>query len=158
MKKFVYGIYVVVLVGISLMTSCQNGTSSADPGTLDITVESIDSGVVALGTAMFGVYVYEHDSDDIYDPANCLALNEITIGTETENVRLKVNDGSFNPTAEDWIGSSGWGKYDLYILIDLNGTHDLEEGIGERTNGYPSTVNIDGETSLVINYADLTEW
>jgi hypothetical protein len=158
MAKRVVGIQTAVLISIFLLSTCQNSTSSADPGTLDITIQSIDSGVVASGTAVFGAYMYECGTDDTYDPANCLAIREITIGTETENVRLKVTDGAWNPTAEDWVGDSGWGRYDLYILVDLNGTGDLEEGIGERTNGFPSTVYIDGDTTIVLDYfADLIE-
>lgn len=158
MKKPVYRIQIVILVAVSLLSACQNGTSPAEPGVLDVSIQSIESGVVSLGTATFGVYVYPQNTGDIYDPANCLALNQTTIGNSAENVRLKVTDGNFNPTAEDWIGEPGWGRYDMYILIDLNGSGDLETGIGERTNGYPSTFTIDGETLIVLDYvSDLIE-
>ncbi|MDA3949460.1 MAG: hypothetical protein PF508_09545 [Spirochaeta sp.] len=89
---------------------------------------------------------------DIYDSANCLALLSIPIVQTEETITLEGNSGTFAPNGSVWMGDPGWGKYDLYILIDVNGTGDLEEGVGDRTNDYPSTVFIDGDTTITLDY------
>ena len=143
-----------VLALVVIVTGCDTGNGPANQGVVDITITNIDGDVAALGTVDYGAYLYQIGTEDIYDPANCIACNITLIGSEEETLRLKVTDGNFNPTTEDWIGDAGWAKYDLYILIDRNGTGDAEEGVGDRINNYPGTINIDGDTAIRLNYFD----
>jgi len=150
------GILVCIPFLLALLGGCQNGSVARDAGTLTITVTNMDAGLP--GTGEFGGYLYPAGTDDTYDPESCLALFSVPIVSTEEMITLEVNDGTFTPTGEVWIGDPGWGKYDLYVLVDANLTGDVEDGSGDRTNGFPSTVVIDGNTSLVIDYNDMIVW
>ncbi|MDA3949459.1 MAG: hypothetical protein PF508_09540 [Spirochaeta sp.] len=141
----------IVLVFLVAASGCNNGSQTADPGTLDVAVLGIDGDVVALGTAGYWVALYFAGTDDVYNLANMVAINDLVIGNTDETLRLKVPDGNWNPTTEDWVGEPGWGEYQCHILIDLNGNGEIDTGIGERTN-IPSSVLIDGNTSITFDY------
>jgi hypothetical protein len=167
-------IVILTLVAFALVfTGCDSagagggGGGGSDDGTLDsgtvtATVEDDDTVTVSLSGAtdleddLFAVYLYSHDEHSIHTADRVLAVNYTNVGADgTASFTLKVDNGSFEPSSTDWVGTSGT-TYDMYIYTDsqddgAEGTDDYEPATSERAfraESYPMTVTInDGATT-----------
>ena len=63
----------------------------------------------------------------------------------------------FEPPYDTWVGTGG-SSYDVYLWVDMNGNRDTvlypESGVDLQLSDTPSTVEIDGNTTVTLTLAD----
>jgi hypothetical protein len=63
----------------------------------------------------------------------------------------------FEPPYDTWVGTGG-SSYDVYLWVDMNGNRETvlypESGVDLQLSDWPSTVEIDGNTTVTLTLAD----
>jgi len=171
-SKRIGGLVIVIITAAAFLAmgcdstgeSGAGGTSTpADPGTVAVSL----SGATDLEGDLFGVFLYAHDEHSINTPARLLAVNTATIGASGNvDLVLKEDNGNFEPTQTTFVGAAG-ATYDMYIYTDSEdngtegGTDDYEPCTSLRayhTVSFPQTVTIDGDQSVSVARATMTEY
>lgn len=169
MMKLSYIVVLTVVVFALLFVGCDStgaGGGGGGDGANDGTVTVSLSGATDLDGDSFAVYLYAHDEHSIHAADRLLAVNHTTVGADgTASFTLKVDDGAFEPSLTDWVGSGG-SQYDLYIYTDSQddgqgGADDSEPITSERayrTTSYPQTVTIDGDQTVSVARDTMTAY
>jgi hypothetical protein len=147
MKTMISGIIMVLLL-VLIFPSCK--TSLSD-GTVTVGL----TGATVINGEYLYAYVYLNGETDTNNPATVLACGSELISTGLANMVVKVDDGAFEPTGVDWIGSGG--VYDIYIYTDdINNTP--EEATAKMTNPMPIEITIDGNIAIDILFVDMVAY
>lgn len=155
MKNISISFAVIIVVLAFFAAGCDTGAGGDRPGT--VSFEIVNAQDAFAGGANAEIHVFPHGSD-ANDPANCVAAQFVPVASETVTTTMMVDDGAYSPTTEEWVGEPGWGRYDIYMLFDFDGDHYITEGIGEKTNAYPSQLYIDNNRVITLDYeTDLVE-
>ncbi|MDA3950753.1 MAG: hypothetical protein PF508_16220 [Spirochaeta sp.] len=152
---------VVAIVAVVALAGCDigNGSGAQADGTVTVEVRNVPlspSGYILTAAAYPSGAPGPPSIDEIH------ALSVFTGVDNTLSVTLEVYDVDLGgPTGELWVGESGWGRYDLYVVIEeADGAQDqLFNAAGDRANDHPGRVLIDGDQTVVFDYvADLQEF
>jgi hypothetical protein len=130
-----------------------SGDDGDDPttaeGTVTVTLSSADP---AEGQHLYA-FAYDEGQTDL-GAANVLATNNGEIVSGEVSFTLKVDDGSWLPTDEDWQAEIG-ATYDLYIYT----TGDTEsydfDGTSRVTEEFPLHLTVQGNESIDLTYLGL---
>ena len=145
MKNFIIACF--VLAAMFCIFGCKSSDSS-DDGTITV---YMSGSTIATAHGLYA-YLYENGETDFNNSATVLACNWHQVLGGMATFVLKVDDGSWSPTAEDWVGSGG-STYDLYVYTA--GDSGQPGSSDYMTDPMPIEVTIDGNMNIDIDFADM---
>lgn len=144
MKKIIVLLFFIL---ISLIVACNNSSDSSDG---KVTVSLVNASAITTARG-FHAYVYANNESNINDASTVIACNWKQIMNGAASFTLKVDDGNWEATEADWIGSGGT-TYDLYLYTaDDSGEPNSND---YKTYTFPMEITIDGDMSIEVDLED----
>jgi hypothetical protein len=168
-KQIVATAAVVICIGMVLLLSGCDAAGAGDSVADDATTPVAGSVSVALSGAtvcddeVLYAFLYAAGEKSIYTDQKLLAVNYGTICGGSASFVLKVDDGAWEPSSTDWIGTAGT-SYDLYLYTDGNEDGDKEPVTHNGSNpayraaSYPQSLTINGNQTVSVALSEMVEY
>lgn len=154
MRRIVLLLGVAIIACGMLLVGCDSSSEADGTSTVALTNASAADG------DSFVVYVYPSGETDVNNPGTVLATGNTKIASGAATVTVKVDNGSWQPTGTDWVGTGGT-SYDFYIYTnDPNDPYadPTSYANSKMTDPMPVSVTVDGNQTLSVDYAAMVPY